>query len=202
MKNKLNILIWSLTSIIIGFFGGIGFIENWLILNKHFDKSQYFEVPLNPNAWGTVAEWMTLLVAVISAYLIIITIKEQKKTNNISYSQHRRTILPKFELSQTRHAVVLNEGFLNIRLVDNELYDLDIEFFSNTFTNTRDILPRQLNPNNLVSLHINEVNRHHVGTLLCCSISFNDNEGNHYMQSLFLTNSISYRLTAPSLIER
>lgn len=58
MKNFDNKILTTI-SLIIGFFSGIAFVNNWLILNKGFPAVGLFKVPFEASIWGTVSDWAT-----------------------------------------------------------------------------------------------------------------------------------------------
>jgi hypothetical protein len=61
-----------------------------------------------------------VVVTLFTALYLFKTFREQKRANDISYSQHRRTIIPKLKLNGQIFADIFNQGFLNVYVHDNE----------------------------------------------------------------------------------
>lgn len=93
MSNKSYNKIIPIITGIIGFFGGIALVNNWLVLNKAFPQSEYLKVPFTPDAWGNLADWTMVLVTSFTAYYLVKTFREQKNIN-------RASLLPIFMIDQ------------------------------------------------------------------------------------------------------
>ncbi len=172
-----------------------------IIFFIYYDTNDLFRFPFNSNVWGTASDWIMIFVTVITAILLVRTFEEQKRANNIAYSQHRKTILPKFRLEGLHFEDIRDNGFLRVYVHDNELYDLDVSFISNTFIDESHYFPQVMTPNTNLVLHIRDLNENHTGTRQCCSFTYTDNEGNKYEQRLELQIPGSFRITPPRLIE-
>ncbi|PRD57042.1 hypothetical protein [Sphingobacterium gobiense] len=46
---------------ILGFFGGIAFVNNWLVLNKNYPEIGMFQI-FQADVWGTVSDWAIAVV--------------------------------------------------------------------------------------------------------------------------------------------
>lgn len=54
MKDKIQNIMTIVAVGIICFLSGIGFINNWLGLNKKYPRNSLFDIPFDVNIWGTV----------------------------------------------------------------------------------------------------------------------------------------------------
>ncbi|SKC06479.1 hypothetical protein SAMN05660841_03965 [Sphingobacterium nematocida] len=79
MGNKSDNKIIPIVTGIMGFFGGIALVNNWLVLNKEFPESEYLKVPFTPDAWGNVADWTMVIITIITAIYLIKTFKSQRE---------------------------------------------------------------------------------------------------------------------------
>ncbi|WP_153846287.1 hypothetical protein [Sphingobacterium paramultivorum] len=162
-----------------------------------YGSTDLFKFPFDSNVWGTASDWCMVIVTLFTALYLVKTFREQKRANDISYSQHRRTIMPKFKLEGKIFGEIRRDGFLRVYVHDNELYDLNVTYFSSTFIHESVSFPRLMTPNTNLVLHFDELNETHTGTRLCCSFTFCDNEGNKYIQNLELQIPGSFRITPP-----
>lgn len=78
MKNRDNVII-VVAAAILGFFFGIAFVNNWLVLNKNYPEIEMFDVPLQASVWGTVSDWVMIGVTAITAYLLWKTLYSQMR---------------------------------------------------------------------------------------------------------------------------
>ncbi|PRD56746.1 hypothetical protein [Sphingobacterium gobiense] len=92
MKNYDN-LVLVIAVAILGFFGGIAFVNNWLVLNKHYPEVGMFDVPFKADVWGTVSDWAIVLITILTARYLVKTFIEQKNINKAS-------LLPIFKIKQ------------------------------------------------------------------------------------------------------
>ncbi|WP_313515606.1 hypothetical protein [Sphingobacterium sp.] len=125
MKNK---NIWVIAAFIIGLFSGIAFIENWLVLHRNFPKSKYFEVPINPEAWGSIGEWVMILVTGFTAYFLVKTFIEQKKITELEYKKYVESNRPILNIINKDYQIQEQERYVSfeIEILNNSLQNLKI----------------------------------------------------------------------------
>nr|HMU04943.1 hypothetical protein [Saprospiraceae bacterium] len=89
MKNYNNISL-LIAVLIIGFFGGIAFVNNWLVLNKNYPDIGMFQIPFKADVWGTVSDWAMVLVTILTAIYLIKTFRIQQKQIKIQKREIKR----------------------------------------------------------------------------------------------------------------
>lgn len=166
-----------------------------------YGTTDLFKLPFDSNVWGTASDWCMVIVTLFTALYLVKTFREQKRANDISYSQHRRTIMPKFKLEGKIFGEIRHDGFLRVYVHDNELYDLNVTYYSDTFIDESARFPLLMTPNTHLVLYFDQLNETHKGTRLCCSFNFSDNEGNNYIQNLELQIPGSFRITPPRYLK-
>jgi len=202
MKNQ---LFYLFVGLFVGTFSGIAFIENWLVLNKQFPKSKYFTVPLDPTSWGSVSDWIYILITIFTAYFLMKTFVEQKNINKSS-------LLPIFSIDD--EAVLdsnRNVYILKIRLVKNSAYYFaPSRIYGSYFMNINDKIPlfMYLPEGSTINLDCNSqlyqpnnINSSLIVTLF--TYSFKDVANNTYFQSVtFHTSYNKFSLSVPQLKEK
>ncbi|MBE8720856.1 hypothetical protein [Sphingobacterium pedocola] len=73
MKNWDNTVI-VIAAVIIGFFGGIAFVNNWLVMNKYYPEIGMFQIPFKAHVWGTVSDWVIVIATVATAIAAFIAL--------------------------------------------------------------------------------------------------------------------------------
>lgn len=187
---------------VICFFAGIAYVNNWLVLHKNYPEIGMFDVPFDSNVWGTVSDWVMIIVTSFTALYLVKTFSEQKRANDLLYAQHRRKIMPKFQLDSRDIPTIIENQHLTLTLLDNELRNLQVNHFSVDFQNIPTNIPLDVFPNNSITLVVGTISPFFIGQVLTVEISFEDSEGNKYVQRLFKRSFSSLSLTTPIYIPR
>lgn len=175
------------------------FVTAFIIFHDRYDL---FRFPFDSGVWGTASDWMMVAVTFVTAMYLVRTFIEQKRANYISYSQHRRTIKPKFELIRLPFVKTRQNGYLKVTLRENELYNLNVSYISETFNKQgAKYFPKEMVPNTTLTFYIKDLNESRTGTRVCCTLTFDDNEGNKYIQRIELQIPGDFRITSPRFIK-
>lgn len=126
MKNLDNKILIIAASII-GFFGGIAFVNNWLVLNKNYPHITMFDIPLQADVWGTVSDWVMIVVTAFTAYYLVKSFREQKIITQLEQKRFLDSYLPILE--------VINIVYTNIQSVSKTEFNIIIK--SNSLQNLR-----------------------------------------------------------------
>ncbi len=166
-----------------------------------YGTNDLFTFPFVSTVWGTASDWVMILVTGFTALYLVKSFAEQRRTNDITYSQHRRTIMPEFTINSSIdvHKVRI-DGHIILTLEQNELYSLRVSFISDDFLNQSDILPIDMTVNQSITFVENDISLFQFGNSVCATLEFEDSEGNIYRQMLRRSNS-SFHLTAPRYIK-
>jgi hypothetical protein len=143
-----------------------------------------------------------VIVTLFTALYLVKTFSEQKRANDLLYAQHRRNIMPKFELDSGDIQAVIETQNLTLTLLDNELRNLQVNHLSIDFQNIPENIPLNVFPDNTITLAVGTISPYFIGQVLTVEISFEDSEGNCYIQRLFKRNFSSLSLTTPIYIPR
>ncbi|MBE8712513.1 hypothetical protein [Sphingobacterium hungaricum] len=156
------------------------------------EQATFFLFWFNSNVWGTVSDWIMIIVTSITAVLLLKSFSAQKTSNEISYKNYRKTIRPYFSVTiESEEFGVGNfKKFLTLKVNDNNAFDLQVVEFKTDYIVTLDFIPSFMSTNQEYSVEINEkglttINQEPEKIAM---ISFKDTEGNNYMQEIFVYN--------------
>jgi len=99
----------------------------WL---SQFGKLRKF--PLEAEVWGTVSDWIMLLVTAITAYYLYQTLKSQQELTRIEHFRHREGLKPIFTLETTTVSENLSDTEkifklkFDIRCLENNAFNVDL----------------------------------------------------------------------------
>ncbi|ERJ61318.1 hypothetical protein [Sphingobacterium paucimobilis] len=132
MSNKSDNKIIPIITGIIGFFGGIALVNNWLVLNREYPESEYLKVPFKPEAWGNIADWAMVTITLITAIYLIKTFKSQNKAIDL---QHQALLeqqkITKIEQMMFKEKV---KPYFSLNVVPkNQTINNDIAFYTYSF---------------------------------------------------------------------
>ena len=128
MSKKSDNKIIPIITGVIGFFGGITFVNNWLVLNKEFPKSEYLEVPFNPDAWGNIADWAIVLITGFTAYYLVKTFREQQTITKLEQKRFLDSYLPILEVCDVKYenSNSISKTTFKVTVNSNPLQNLEI----------------------------------------------------------------------------
>lgn len=124
---------------IIGFFSGIAFVNNWLILNKGFPNVGLFKVPFEASIWGNVSDWAIFFITAFTAIYLVKTFREQRVITQLEQRRFLDSYLPILEVndiiynnlkshSETKFDVIIRSNALqNLEISHNFPDYIDIE---------------------------------------------------------------------------
>ena len=98
MKNFDNKIL-LIAGIVIGFFLGIAFVNNWLILNKGYPTIELFKIPFEASIWGTVSDWAVIFISAFTAIYLVKTFREQRVITQLEQKRFLDSYLPILEVS-------------------------------------------------------------------------------------------------------
>lgn len=125
MKKMFEKPIVSIILLVIGFFSGIGFVNNWLVINKNYPKITMFNIPFDSQTWGTVSDWTMVLITFFTAIYLVKTFRQQMVTNKLLIVQHKNNIKPNFDIEKIDHnyKIVLRNSSaknINIKIINHK----------------------------------------------------------------------------------
>jgi len=192
-------------TLLIGFFSGIAFVNNWLVINKVIPDYKMFQTPLNADVWGTVSDWTIVIVTIFSGALIWNTLKAQIDSNKISQNNYRLSIFPNFTISEEIYKDS-DGNYFTVTLNNNKALNFILyeDTSLNRFINTKKIIPiLHLNVGNAVKIYCNSNEIPKINGALqtnFITFSFEDITGNKYEQNIFIHHSHdSLALSTPKL---
>jgi len=198
MKNFDNKIL-VIAAVIIGFFGGIAFVNNWLVLNKNYPKVGMFQIPFEADVWGTVSDWAMLIVAAFTAYYLVKTFREQRIITQLEQKRFLDSYLPILEVNNVSYTNIqsFSKTEFDIIIKSNSLQNLKISHnFPDNFTiaipyvvkNVMLAKGRKLSFS--ISLKLNpvfiEITEYSGNTII---FEYQDYLGNKYQQYLFFLGS-------------
>ena len=147
MKNNNKSVLIIITTLIIGFFSGIAFVNNWLAIHKKYPKIALFEFPFDVTIWGTVSDWLIVTTTIITGYFLVKTFQAQKIATEIAHLTYRKSNMPFLILESP--TLDPENNTLVMRVKNNTMYNIDIEtkyvfhvgtHMSNKLTQTESII--------------------------------------------------------------
>lgn len=198
MKNLDNKIL-VITVAIIGFFGGIAFVNNWLVLNKNYPRITMFDIPLKADLWGTVSDWTMVIVTGFTAYYLVKTFRAQQIITQLEQKRFLDSHLPILEVeaikyensnsaSKTSFDVVINSNPLQNLEIDHNFPDyIDISIpyvIKNVMLAKGKVL--KFNITLILEPVFLEITEYSGNTI---TFKFEDSLGNKYNQHLFFLGS-------------
>ena len=139
----------------------------------------------NPEVWGTLSDWAMVLITLITAIFLILNFYQQRQSNKIAFSQHRRAIMPKLSVEQiTVFEITLNEH-LRFTVEDNDIFNIETQLLDDKFRDTWSGETRNYIKKDGFSLNVLKLKHYENPKNLHVAIfRFEDSEGNRYTQRL------------------
>ncbi|WP_439483991.1 hypothetical protein [Cyclobacterium plantarum] len=162
--------------------------------------NQLFEFPFKAEVWGTVSDWVMVLVTATTAWLLLRTLNEQKKFTKIELERYARENPPTFasrnDLGNSRNppnplkfrVILKNNGLKNL-VISN---DFPVGFeITHDYSNSESLIPDSqvyLTISNKTSPELKDCN----GKI---KFEYDDMLNNRYIQVLELkrANSLSWK---------
>jgi len=179
------------------------------LLNYLYPNIDLYKRPFLTDVWGTVADWVMIIVTTITAALLIMSLRAQKKANDIAYKNYLLSIKPKFSVNDgIVNAVGGNLGFIiELELHNNGVYCFEvINFDSNylsapsQYTHADTMFPGAkyylVLDNNITTIIGSNAEAHFLA-----EIAFTDIDGNYYRQLIFTTIINTVYITDPESLE-
>ncbi|SFH51528.1 hypothetical protein [Pedobacter insulae] len=137
--------------------------------------------PFDSDIWGTVADWVIACVTLGTGIFLVLTFKEQQKTNLFTRVQMKRQILPKFIIQH-------KNGHNELSLTNAPAIEINIEsvkdgIFENGFYEHLENFEVHHHP--IVLPVLNEALIFDNGREDIINISFSDMEGSRYSQTIY-----------------
>lgn len=145
------------------------------------------ERPFVAEVWGTVSDWVMVIVTVVTARFLYVTFSEQRKANQISLKHLQLQIIPTLKVSETLTPVDDYPEIYSFKIIsqNNPVFDIKIQFLDN-----RQDLNYNLKPN-MGASEIQDIyyGRHQnpqfqFKPTRLIKVHFSDLDGNKYSQDI------------------
>jgi hypothetical protein len=164
--------------------------------------------PLDANVWGTVADWMVAVAAVVSGVFLYSTLRSQIQVATLSENQYLRSIMPMFEISSH---ISNPQSFLDlsIKLLNNRAFETTVYVDGTKFSGGLSPIPLnmpvgysyapELGSKNYELLVFDD-NEKDVQYIV--SLQFFDSDHNLYEQTIVQDDYHQHFLTYPKMIKQ
>lgn len=194
---------------IFGFIAILCFINVLLrVLNNRYPDIDLYKFPYKVEIWGTVADWLMIVVTAATALLLILSFRAQKKANDIAYKNYILSIKPEFSIKSEIQKISNNTSYLiELELHKNSVYQFEVYFYDEKYVEDPEKYSQgdTMFPGGkqflLLKDEIKSIIDDNAEAHPLAEIAYTDTDKNYYRQIIFTTILNTVYITGPERIE-
>lgn len=194
---------------ILGFISLLCFAKVLLkLLNKYYPDIDLYKYPFIVEIWGTVADWVMIIVTATTAVLLILSFRAQKKANDISYKNYLLSIKPEFSIKNEIQKIGNGIGHLiELELHKNTVYQYEVINYNSIYVedpashSQGDTMFPGGKQFLVLTNEIKKITGDNAENHFIAEIAFTDTDRNYYKQVIFTTIVNTVYITGPERIE-